>query len=32
MISHRVPFAQFHEALSIAADPGKAAKVMLIFS
>ncbi len=31
MISHRIPFGRFHEALGIAADAAKAAKVMLTF-
>jgi threonine dehydrogenase-like Zn-dependent dehydrogenase len=31
MISHHIAFERFHEALAIAADPARAAKVMLMF-
>ena len=31
MISHRVPFDKFHEAIAIASDAAHAAKVMLTF-
>lgn len=31
MVSHRFPFAQFHEAFAVASDAGQAAKVVLTF-